>query len=306
MIKRVTVFFLMILTVSAVMNLSELKAESYQFEVNGFYYNEQADSSDGYSYGLEAIAYFEQVSVDGRPYMEAAFLQKAGYVLLGGAMGSYEIDDIDGTTTLDPMSAGIDIGYVFPQLPLLIKAGYKYDDWDGEFKEPGYTTKFEMSSNTYSGQLGYYIADGAAVAGTIEMVNDETEIKGVYASTTKTDTMSYGFNCKYVTMINADMGINLEASYVYVTVEEKDVEDMVNNVYQIRGDFYLTPKIGLGGIVEIEKGDNKENTGNTYTAEASVFFNTNVALSGSYSFFAADEKGVDNISSFEVAVKGRF
>jgi hypothetical protein len=306
MIKRVVVFFLMILAVSAVLNLQGLRAEAYQFEANGYYYNESADSSDGYSFGLDVTAYFQQVSVDGRPYMEAAFLQKTGYVTLGGEMGSYEIDETDGKTTIDPMVAGIEAGYVFSPVPVLIKAGYKYDAWDGEFKEPGDTIDFEITKNTYTGQLGYYITDGIALAGTIDMANEETKTKGSFGSTTKTDTMSYGANCKYVTMINADMGINLEASYNYVTVEEKDVKDLVNNVYQIRGDVYVTPMIGIGGIVAINTGDNKEDAGNTYTAEASVFFTPNVALMGSYSFFAADEKGVEDINSFEVAVKGRF
>lgn len=316
MLKKVCLFFVMIFTVSSMISLQGLNAESYQIEGSGYYSLEKSDNTDFTLYGLGASWFFKEVSIDGGPYVEADFIQKAGSISLMGLMGTYETDEADGEMECDTYMIDAGVKYVFPVVPVFISLKYQRFNMDGDYAFSDFDSDMdiEILSNEYSGELGYFIIDNLAISAEYKLEKEETEtgkieVDGVeYASADKEkeDTTGIGGNIKYVTMMGSDMALNFEAAYTYVTSEPEEGDDLINNIYNLSADFYFKPQYGIGASFTMNTGDNKEDTGNTYEISCSAFLTPNIALALSYEIFKADDEDeAEDSKEFNVMIIGR-
>jgi len=152
-----------------------------------------------------------------------------------------------------------------------------------------------IKENDFSGELGYYITDGLAVAGTCKYGKADVDFAGT-SNDKVVKTTIYGAYFKYVVMFNGQMGINLEGSYKHqtekTTYTSKSPEKEKNNIYIATGDFYITPKIGIEGEIEFNRGDNKYDAGNTYKGSFKIFFIPNFAVSAGYGVFKPEDSSV--------------
>lgn len=316
MIKKVSLFFSIILTVSAIFSLNELNAESYQLEGAGYYSLEKTDNTDNTLYGPGVSWFFKEVSIEGGPYAEADFIQKAGSVSLIGLMGNNESDEEEGKVELDLYMVDAAVRYVFPVVPLFVSLGYQRFNMDGDFTFSDFDTDMdiEIISNTYSGELGYFIIDNLAISAEYQLEKEESEtgrievggIEYAPADKEKTDTTGMGCNLKYVALIGTGMALNIEAAYDYLISEPEEGDDLINHIYELSADFYFNPQYGIGGSVKMNTGDDKEDAGNTYEVSCSAFLTPNVALAASFGLFKADDKDeAEDSKEFNVMIFGR-
>ncbi len=304
MFKLKSFILLPVFLLVTVFYAGNVMAESYQYEVNGTYINEKTDNTKTNSYMADAVFNFKEVNLDKVPWEEAAFLQKVGYVSINGLLADYKDDR--NTVKLDYNRFGIDFGYVLPKVPFLVKLSYQRLKDDGSFMDSGVKYDLKDTKNTFSGELGYYIIDGLDVAASYEkrIKDDKTSIN----KDTKTDI--YGANFKYVTMFSNEMGINIAGSYNYQTDKStqpgrNDLKEK-NKIYKIEGTFYVIPQIGLGCDGEFNRGDNKDDAGNTYSAWIKAYIIPNIGLSVGYSIFKPENtRDAEEKKMFMAALTGR-
>jgi len=316
MFKKVVFCLLVILSLSTMIIIQGVHAQSYQLEGAGYYSLEKADNSDVALYGPGVSWFFTEVSLEGGPYAEADFIQKAGSVSLTGLMGSIEGDEDEGKTEFDIYMIDAGVSYVFPVIPVFVSLGYQRFNMDGDFSFSDFDTDMdvEMISDTYYGELGYYIIDNLTVSAEYQLDKEESEtgrievdgIEYAPADKEKTDTTGIGCNFKHVALFGAGMALNIEAAYKYLTSEPEEGDDLINHVYELAADFYFNPQYGVGGSVTMNTGDDKEDAGNTYEVSCSAFLTPNVAFAVSFGLFKADDKDeADDSKEFNVMIFGR-
>lgn len=316
MFKKVVFCLFVILSFSAMIDFQVLKAESYQLEAGGYYSLEKSDNSDFTLYGVGASWFFKEVSMEGGPYAEADFMQKAGSISLTGLMGSFESDESEGEMECDSYMIDAGVKYVFPVVPVFAAIGYKLLNMDGDFALSDYNTDMdiEIKSAAYYGELGYYIIDNLTFSAEYQIEKEETkkgkiEVGGIEyapADKEKKDNTGIGCNFKHVAMIGTGMALNIEAGYTYVKSDPEDGDDLTNNIYELSADFYFKPQYGIGASVIMNTGDDKEAAGNTYELFYSIFLTPNVALAGSFGMFKADDKDeAEDRKEFNLMVIGR-
>lgn len=293
MMKKVFHLSILIIAVSAVMNLQPLSAEGYQVEASGSYFYSKTDSIKYKEYSLFLTGYFQEVNTDGKPYAEAAFLQKTGYLTVTGT----KIKDDEGSEgEFSGLTYGGELGIVFPVVPVFIKGGYLRNDSDGDWN-------YDRSINTFSGEIGYYLTDNLAVAG--NFVKEFAHVEYDTYPKTETKNSTYGCNFKYVNMISNTMALNIEGSYDRISSKTEGLDKLINNEYVIGADFYFTPQIGIGGSIEINKGDDKDYAGNTYKLQASAFLTQNIGIFVGIGKYKAEDSATEDETLFYASVKGR-
>jgi hypothetical protein len=305
MLKKINLFMFMFLIVSAVVNTKGLVAQSYQFEANGAYSYEKQKDGNLSMYLLGVEAFFEQINLEGRPYAEAAFLQKTGSAAIIAMKGSSKFDSEGGIgeSETDYVFFGGTVGYVIPVVPVFIKGEYSRNSSDGTYTEPGFKVTYDIKHETFAGDLGYYIIDGFILAGRYEKINETQKMQS--SPDVKSEMKAFGPYFKYVTMFDGEKGLNIEGGFKRLSSKEEGEKELNNRIFSIEGDFYVTPQVSIGCSVEINRGDIKTLAGNTYGVELAGFINPNIGLGLEFNYFKADNSDANDSKEFSFSITGR-
>ncbi|MAK29214.1 putative porin [Acinetobacter sp.] len=222
-------------------------AHAYQTEVNGNYNYLDPDNGDGVSvFGASGTYYFNPVQTRNSPLAEAAFLDRASSVTLGGLYG-----DNDGTKQ---SSLGLSGEYYVPNSDFYLGAGVARDE-----------TKVKNFSDTkttrYNAEVGYLPAPGLLVA--LGLQGYDTKDGG--------DDVDPTLRAKYVTQVGQH-DVNLEARGVFGNNDNKQ--------YYVAGDYYIDKTLSVGADYQKDKAPNLDQWGIT----AKKFFNQQVSVDGRLGF----------------------
>ncbi len=307
------VLILVLICISSVQLFAE---ETYRHEVGilGSMSKEDAkDDPDGETtmYGLGYTFYFNPVKInESQPLAEAAFLNKASSISVAGLKSKYEIGESGSNAEITFNSIGISGTYVLPQLPVFFYAAYLRST--GEVSGDYYGFEGDDNSNIYSFGLGYFFTDNIAAGFDYEYSKLNMDIDAGYYGNYEASIKANSYNgyLKAVLPVAGEMYINFSIGYSHEI--EETTSDLLeeskdkNNEYSVITDFYITPKIGIGAGLKVNRGENKSDEGETYMVKGNFFFNNNVGLGIAYSNFRAkdtdeeeNEQGVD----LEVAVR---
>lgn len=293
-----TIYILLFVLFCGIFTTNAFSADSYRFEGSGVYDYTTYDEGEINLYALQAIAYLNEVSLGNTPYEYVAFYNKASYLGIQGFLGNIDEDDFE----FNFKSISPKIHYVIPTVPIFVGISYQYLLMEGDYD-------YKSTLNAIDFELGYYIMDGLAISAMYKYGKDTLEEMefGIFTiPETETISNKYGANVQYVTMLNDQMGIHLNAFYTHENVKEEEEDALENSIFSVVGDFYFTPKIGLGGGVEINTGDDESYTGNTYSARGSIFFTPNIALSIEYLMYKADNTDESEDSNeIQIMLTGR-
>lgn len=295
-------FVLLILITSGFFTRPGFSAESYQYIVSSLYDYTKSDTEKTAFYGLGAAMYFEEVSLENTPYEYAAFYHKVGYFGIRGLFGDYKYEDGSEKGDFDLKTFSPVLNIVIPGMPVFLELNYIYMSMDGDLM--GYD--FKRTLNGMGIDLGFFLMDGFAASISYER---DKEIMDKFWIFPEEETIinTYGFGAKYVTMLNDQMGLHLAGFYTRENSKTEDEDAEVNSTYSLEGDFYFTPKIGLGAEIDINRGDDKYNAGNNYTGRFSIFITSNIKLALEYSIFKVEDADTgEDSSDIAIELTGRF
>jgi hypothetical protein len=301
MLKRnlLVLIFMFLLTVLCA---GRVMAESYQVEVELGYESTKekpktGDDTEGTYLNGFITFNFEKVSLEGRPYEEAYFLQKTGLVYLIGS--SFEIEK--GSAEDDGRILGGGVDYVFKPLPLYLGFEYIRNDMEGDTQAADY----ELTSNNFIGKVGAHLGDNFRVYLAYE--KDNTELKAGSLDV-KLKENNFFVSFKLVQDLDSQMFINVEGTVKRISAENDFADTKeVNTETEILADFYIMPQLSIGAGFELNSGEDKSKEGNAISFRTKGYFIPNAALSFRYEMFKAkDTDEGDDQDTFEIGLTGRF
>lgn len=274
-------------------------ADSYQYE-GAVEYNYRTQGDRTMNLCWAGVAIFEKVVTlaENVPYAEAFFYQKASYLVLNGLYGKDERTG-DNDYKLDIMSIRPGLRAVFP-VPVIIDLTYQFTSWDGDYTGIGY----EIKSNSLGTGLGYFIMEGFSVEAAYTFSSYKYKMEG-YSETEKKVNTGIA-DVKYLGLINNRMSFSLQGTYNFVNSKTGDMDALKNNIAILNGAIYITPAIGMGLGVAVNKGDDKTSEGEEYGISGSYFFTPAVKIKAAYTRFNADnEEGAGDSNNFTIVLAGR-
>ncbi|WP_020208436.1 putative porin [Gilvimarinus chinensis] len=257
---------------------------SYQFEFGATYSTSDADFiTKSNNYSVDGTYYFAPVQLKDNPYAEAAFMERAGFVSLGGGYGENEtktacVSAASGTgrtscrTGQEGSSAGVTTGFYVADI-FYFEGSYSYSD-----NENKYNGRTFSSNNDY-----WSAAIGIAPMENMLLTTSFAEGNDLFGD-------NYNISGKYVIPFTSGQALNLEASYAYY----KDAPDIADDDdWIVGGDYYFSRAFSVGGTF---------NSSDNYTLRSRYFFNQALSLDVEYS----EQRDFLDIDTYSVGLSARF
>lgn len=261
------------------------QAQDYQLEAGFMYITTDIDPNDDVT--ITAVGgeyYFAPVSPSG-PLAEAAFMAKAGGVLL-------LLGDVDATisnTNADGDLQTFAVDYVLPENDILL--GFETSSIDLSLV----WAELETTSNSI--RIGKYLDDNSAVA--FDYANGNVSVNG----NPDIDTSAISLSGKFLLDAGGNTA-NLEAAFS--SEKEDDGQSTTNNVLTLSGDYYLDETFSLGLGFSNNSGDRASEEGREISLQLKKFLNETVSVDVEYTSFSANSNAGDDSSTLSLLISGRF
>ncbi|WP_157484841.1 putative porin [Gilvimarinus polysaccharolyticus] len=228
---------------------------SYQAEIGGRYNYTDGVFDDDDSYSVYGSYYFSPVQLKNHAYAEAAFLERASSVTLGGtfADNSFTAYNVCAASSCSTVPKNLQSqnyslstrGYVLDSI-IYASATYNYHDHKIEYSNG---QSHSGSDTHWSAQLGVAPLEGWL------LTTGFSEDSALFED-------GWNVHSKYVGELTNGRAYNLEAGYADW--------DNGDSSWTVGGDFYFTRAVSVGGTVGED---------DVYSLRAQSFFTPNVSLS---------------------------
>lgn len=261
------------------------QAQDYQLEAGFMHTTTDIDpNSDMTVTAVGGKYYFAPVSPSG-PLAEAAFMAKAGGVLL--LLG--DVEATIGNTDADGDTRNFAVDYVLPENDILLGFETSSADLSVSWAE------FETTSNSI--RIGKYLDDNSALA--FDYASGSVSITG----NPDIDTSAIGLSGKFLLDAGGNTA-NVEAAFS--SEKEDDGQSTTNNVLTLSGDYYLDETFSLGLGFSNNSGDRASEEGREVSLQMKKFLNETVSVDVEYTSFSADSNAGDDSSTLSLLISGRF
>ncbi len=282
---KLPVFLILPLTgLAALANAQNASNNSYQFELGAAYSTTDTDYiTRSNNYSVDGTYYFAPVQLKNHPYAEAAFIERAGFMSLGGGYGESEgktscVSAASGVgrtscrAEQEGSSAGVTTGFYVADI-FYFEGSYSYSDNKNKYNG----TTFSSNNDYWSAAIGITPMENMLLTTSFSEGDDLFD-------------NNYNVSGKYVIPLTTGQAINLEASYVYY----KDAPDMIDDDdWIVGGDYYFSRAFSVGGTF---------NSSDNYTLRSRYFFNQALSLDVEYS----EQSNVLDIDTYSVGFSARF
>ncbi|MFQ5597851.1 MAG: putative porin [Nitrospiria bacterium] len=271
-------------------------SEAYQMAISASYFEVEDDGQNSLTgHSIFLRQYFYPVNTLGHPLAEAAFLERNGSIELFVTISESKLGS---TLGVDGLDYGVGLTHARRGSPLVFQAFYaKGDD---EFKAP---LIGDLTSDRYGLGIGVFIEDGFLVDVSYETSERERTIVGL--RDVSFDDRFYSLNVKRVKKRGRGQAVNLELGLGLNRFDEPG-ENGSNTIGSLSGDYYFNPRMSLGGAIQVNRGDEKDNEGETYAVSIVIFLNPSLAIALYYDRFHADNASGEADDTFSAAMTGRF
>lgn len=266
--------------------------EQYQSEISAVY--GRTDYSQDFrvtTIGAMAEVFFAPVNTTGHPYAEAAFLERAGSVIVTASDIGLKASLADGDGRV--LRAGVN--YAKPDFPLAVQATYgktKYD-YDAPYN-------YAYEGNDYSIRVGNYFT--------------RTLLAGVNYANSKIDESTTGFSMKskdvgifahYVNELGQGTALSLDGSLLSSTSDDGS-GSLRNTVERVSVDYFFSRGLSAGVGIENSSGKDLDNEGRTYSANVRYFVSPRLSFLAMYDRSLAANAGSDDTKSVVIVAALRF
>lgn len=196
-------------------------AENYQMEGGIHYNNVDYDGPGSFkddNFGFDFTYHLNQVSTSGHPLQEAGFLERSTNI--GASYNNWSGDRVEGNILSLNGEAFIENFYASAKVDI--------NSWDKAYGNFRYGTD---STTDFGIKVGFLPLDGL-------LITLGYDIEGDGQITKDLKTISLGG--KYVTQLDGDMALNVEAE----VSQADDNDDTV--IYTLGGDFYFNNAMSAG------------------------------------------------------------
>jgi len=261
----------------------------YQHEVN--FGHAQSDYDDGATSDTNLLFYrffFNKVSTSTGPWLETPFTQRAGYIMVLTAQGSYSRPSYSSdsqTAALFATIANPDSDFVF---------GLDYSQSNADING---TTSYTAKGSTYSLSIGYYVQQYTSI--NFDHDNNESEFSN---SSPTIENETNTISAKTLLLQNNGTAIQLFASY---SKREDDDGDQFKTT-RLSGGYYFNQKLGLGASLSKDSTPYSSLDSTRTGINLSYFINPQLYLSAHYSQTSYDSSTTNNDSDsmqFDVAYR---
>jgi hypothetical protein len=278
----------LVATLATMVGVGAQAADEYQVEVNGGYSITTIDSNpevESSLLQLEGIYHvLGPVQLGEHAYEEAAFLEHSSFV--SARIGRVNLDN--GIDDADGFSWGLTGRYAQKEVP--VTAQLSIDSFD--------ISDLDTENLTWDLRIGYWIAPNGELG--LGYTRSTTDIG---APDDQVDATIYAYG-KWVTEINADLDLNLEATFGQINYDDGTIDDD-NWVGTAAADVYFQQKYGIGLTLGGETGDANDAEGNSIGVRASAWFTPQIGVRASWETFMAKEDDSDS-DTWSLEVAGRF
>lgn len=283
---------------SSVLSITSHAQESYQRELSlGYTSSEDNANKESKFYGVTAEVYFSPVDTKRHPYAEAAFLGRVGSVgLLVGEMKEEQVD-IKG----DGHLYGAMLNYMKPDLPIAILAAYGRGNF--EFT-PNMPLDVDVEIDFYHIEVGRFLSDGLLLSIGYSHKENDLIIPAVsLKETTKND--DYTLATKFVKEKMDGTAYNVEGN-LGISQTDDGTDSSSNTIIGASGDYYFDRRTSLGGGLEINKGDDKDDEGKTLAIDFNTFVTPSFSINMSFEKFLADNNEGEDEKTVSIDILTRF
>lgn len=295
-IRKYSILVILCISFSFFCNTS-YSQERYQTEFSIEYLSsEYEDNDESKMYGLTAGVYFSQVDTGVHPYAEAAFLERVGSIHLLVGKGEMELGSI---AEADGPMYGAMLTYMKPNLPIALQAIYAKTKLKFDLPLDG-----DTETDLYGIEIGRFFYDGLLFS--IGYSHSETGL--TIPIITVDETMKYDDYTLYAKFVKEKMdgtAYNIEGS-LGVSQFDNGIDDGSNTIIEVSGDYYFNRKISLGGELEINTGDYKDDEGKALAIDFKTFLNPSFSIDVGFEKFLADNDEGEDEKTFFIDILARF
>ncbi len=248
---------------------------------------------DTATYPVAATFYLRPVELGGRPWEEAAFLGHQSSVSALGGRRNLDGGSFDG----DEWYYGGAVQLASPDCPLTAGGGLL----SGRTRAETLFGDVEIDRVGWAANAGYWILPGL-LAG-LRYRQDELDTRFSFGFDPDDRIWTAELFGKWVRQLEESRAFNLEVSAGRSELEPEFADDLVQFIGAVAGDFYFTPRLGLGAIVDAATGDDELEEGYGLGVRASGWFTRNIGLRLFYRRFFVSGSGDDDSLGAALALR---
>ena len=280
---------------SAALICSPISAqETFRSEIFFLHSNSEFGSLDGNSNVFAGAYFFSPVNTGNGPLAENTFLSRSSAISV--VVNNSELSGAFSKSQYDADSSGYGLFFEIrdPSTPNTVLAGLLKNKTD-------ITSPVETNHDTTTTifALGRYFSDNFHV----NLRFFKRQAHDLPAGWD--DYYAYSIASKFVKPSSNGSTYNLEVSFDRVYDDYNSIRE-INNSISVEGDYYLNNYFGIGGGINLDRGDNEDTEGETLTLGTSYFFSSSLGVEIQASRFYPNKSELTKDKSINATIALRF